>query len=122
MSRLNGLSETVQHADALSARIADIEDLIALTKAEQDESLLTEVAAEAEAISDAVGRLDFQVLLGGDYAENDAILSIHAGAGGTESQDWARRFPFPIQKRVNYALHHFPNRQMRASLRIPLLR
>ena len=89
MSRLNGLNETVRRADDLRARIDDLADLIDLTEAEDDDSLLTEVAAESDAVSADVGRLDFEVLLGGEYAENDAILSVHAGAGGTESQDWA---------------------------------
>lgn len=90
MSRLNALSDTVKVSDALSERISDLQDLIELTEAEEDESLLSEVETEAEEVSRQVGKLDFQVLLSGEYAENDAILSVHAGAGGTESQDWAQ--------------------------------
>jgi peptide chain release factor 2 len=90
MSRLNGVKATVEDADALERRIGDLADLIALTESEDDSSLEDEVASEAAAISQQVARLDFQVLLAGEYAENDAILSIHAGAGGTESQDWAQ--------------------------------
>jgi peptide chain release factor 2 len=89
MSRLSGLTATVSEADDLNRRIGDLRDLIELTEAEHDDSLLGDVAAEAGEISRFVEKLDFAVLLSGDYAENDAILSIHAGAGGTESQDWA---------------------------------
>jgi peptide chain release factor 2 len=89
MSRLSGLSTTVNDADQLSRRIADLGDLIELTEADDDQSLIGDVVAEAEEISRLVQKLDLEVLLGGDYAENDAILSVHAGAGGTESQDWA---------------------------------
>jgi len=90
MARLNGLSATVQAADALTARITDLDELIQLSQSEDDESLLADVAAEAGSVSRAVEKLDLEVLLAGDYAENDAILSVHAGAGGTESQDWAQ--------------------------------
>jgi len=89
MSRVSALSATVSQADALSGRISELRDLIELTEAEDDESLMVDVVAEAEEISKQVQKLDFEVLVAGEYAENDAILSIHAGAGGTESQDWA---------------------------------
>lgn len=79
----------VDEADALSRRITDLQDLIELTEADEDQSLMDDVVGEAVEIDRLVERLDFQVLLAGDYAENDAILSVHAGAGGTESQDWA---------------------------------
>lgn len=90
MSRLNGLNATVSSADALTRRLKDAADLIELASAEEDAAVLDEVAEEAAGLSKEVSRLDFEVLLAGEYAENDAILSIHAGAGGTESQDWAR--------------------------------
>jgi peptide chain release factor 2 len=90
MSRLNRLNETVRRSDALATRLDDLKDLIELTQAEDDESLIGEVAAESREIARDVRDLDFEVLLSGDYAENDAVLSIHAGAGGTESQDWAQ--------------------------------
>ena len=90
MSRLNSLSSTVREYDDLAKRITDLQDLIELTESEDDESLLSDVAAESEGVTKQVAHLDFEVLLAGEYSENDAILSIHAGAGGTESQDWAQ--------------------------------
>jgi len=90
MSRLNSVGDTVREADALSARITEVEDLIELTEADDDQSLLEDVVTETSAIARQVQKLDLEVLLAGDYAENDAILSVHAGAGGTESQDWAQ--------------------------------
>lgn len=56
---------------------------------EDDVDVQVEVAAETQELVRAVGELEFQTLLGGEYAENGAIVAIHAGAGGTESQDWA---------------------------------
>src|SRR5579884_2168484 len=90
MARLSRLAGEVEEADRLSHRIHDLGDLLDLTESENDDSLLVDVTAEAGQISREVERLDLRVLLSGDYAENDAILSIHAGAGGTESQDWAQ--------------------------------
>ncbi len=56
---------------------------------EDDVDVQAEVASETQELVRAVGELEFQTLLGGEYAENGAIVAIHAGAGGTESQDWA---------------------------------
>jgi peptide chain release factor 2 len=89
MSRINSLSEVVAEADNLDKRMSDLRDLIELTRLEEDDSLLSDVISEAQAVEREIEALDVRVLLSGDYAENNAILSIHAGAGGTESQDWA---------------------------------
>jgi peptide chain release factor 2 len=89
MSRINSLSEVVAEADNLDKRISDLRDLIELTRLEEDDSLLSDVISEAQAVEREIEALDVRVLLSGNYAENNAILSIHAGAGGTESQDWA---------------------------------
>jgi peptide chain release factor 2 len=89
MSRINSLNEVVNEADELDQRIGDLRDLIELTQLEEDESLMGDVISEARSVEREIEALDVRVLLSGDYAENNAILSIHAGAGGTESQDWA---------------------------------
>jgi peptide chain release factor 2 len=89
MARLDGLTSTVNDADTLQRKIDDLRALIDLAASENDDSMASEIESEATAISKQVSALDFQVLLGGEYAENGAILSLHAGAGGTESQDWA---------------------------------
>jgi peptide chain release factor 2 len=54
-----------------------------------DEALLPEIEAEGEAIEQDVASREVRALLSGPYDEDDAILAIHAGAGGTDSQDWA---------------------------------
>ena len=54
-----------------------------------DESLRAELEPEAEVIEEEVDRRELQVLLGGKYDRGNALLSINAGAGGTDSQDWA---------------------------------
>jgi peptide chain release factor 2 len=55
-----------------------------------DEELYEELEAEVNAIAATVDRLEFQALFSGQYDDEDALLAIHAGAGGTEAQDWAQ--------------------------------
>jgi peptide chain release factor 2 len=50
---------------------------------------MAEISAETSRVGREVGALELQTMLGGEHAENGAILAVHAGAGGTESQDWA---------------------------------
>lgn len=54
-----------------------------------DESLLPDIGPEKELIEQEVSRREVQALLSGPYDDDDAIIAIHAGAGGTDSQDWA---------------------------------
>jgi len=70
-------------------RVADLLELIELSLAEGDESIVADLAADAEAAKREVEELEFELMLGGEYDNNAAILAVHAGAGGTESQDWA---------------------------------
>ncbi len=55
-----------------------------------DYSLEAELDAEADQLAEQVEKLSFQAMLGGKYDNEDAILAIHAGAGGTDAQDWAQ--------------------------------
>jgi peptide chain release factor 2 len=89
MAHINLLKTTVGEWEDLNRRVHDLLDLLELAEAEGDSSLLADITAEAAEVARAVDKLDLRVLLAGDYARNDAIVSIHAGAGGTESQDWA---------------------------------
>jgi len=73
----------------LSKRVADARDLLGLLETETDAGMAEELAQEAEALEEAVAALEIRVLLQGPDDTRDAILTIHPGAGGTESQDWA---------------------------------
>jgi peptide chain release factor 2 len=90
MRRLSGLRDEVATWRHLSRRVTDALDLIDLAESEADESITAELAAEVDAIEATLERLEFRIRMSGEHDRNDALLSVHAGAGGTESQDWAQ--------------------------------
>lgn len=85
MQRLADLREEVEPWLTLEQRVADALELAELG----DEDLTEELVAEAEAIEQELDRLEFRVLLSGPYDRSDAILALHAGAGGIDAQDFA---------------------------------
>ncbi len=89
MRRLSALKDETQSWRKLEQRVKDLMELVEIALQEGDASLVDEVRAEVDRISAQVEKLDFQLLLGGEYDHRNAILALHAGAGGTESQDWA---------------------------------
>jgi peptide chain release factor 2 len=89
MRRMTSLKERVGGWQRLQSAVRHLSELAEMAQLEDEVDLLPEIQAEARDLSKAVDRLEFQTLLAGEYAENGAILAVHAGAGGTESQDWA---------------------------------
>ena len=73
----------------LEKRAAEARELLELVEAEPDPEISAHLEEEAEAIEKEIERLEFQLAFSGPYDSRNAILAIHAGAGGTESQDWA---------------------------------
>lgn len=88
MRRLAEAKKIVEPWRELEKKVADIAELIPLS--EEDSSLETEIRSEIEEASHRLEELELERTLGGEYDARDAILAIHAGAGGTESQDWAQ--------------------------------
>jgi len=89
MYRLTMLKTRVDEWQQLSSDAVGAQDLLELAAEEDDAAVITEVERDLDGLEEHVDRLEFQTLLSGEYAENGAIVSVHAGAGGTESQDWA---------------------------------
>ncbi len=89
MRDLSALREQMGTWDKIAAETEDALLLLEMAADEGDESAIAEVAAEVERLNKRYSELEFQLALGGPYDRSDAILSIHAGAGGTEAQDWA---------------------------------
>ena len=73
--------------------LSDLEDLKVLNELgieEQDESVMSEVKNELERLRDSYNKLKLETLRSGPYDRNNAIMTLHAGAGGTEAQDWVQ--------------------------------
>jgi len=88
MRRLTRLRETVDGWHALARQHQDLAELHDLVTAERDEAMLAEVTGETAALAQKVERAEFLLMLSGEYDDHDALLSIYAGAGGTDAQDW----------------------------------
>ena len=87
MRRLAEQGKVVQEWRELEKRVNDIAELIPLSA--EDESLQQEIQSELDKVAAHLDELEFQLAFSGEYDARNAILTIHAGAGGTESQDWA---------------------------------
>ncbi len=72
----------------LKSRFEDLGALIEMAEEEQDDSLVTEIKSESAAVGDAISAMRLEQMLKGQYDSSNAVLSLHAGAGGTEAQDW----------------------------------
>lgn len=89
MRRLATVNETVTTWRGLERRVRDALELLDLATSEKDGEMVTQVGEDAEAIEKEIDELEFQLAFSGEYDSRSAIIAIHAGAGGTESQDWA---------------------------------
>lgn len=86
MRELTRLRDDVSGWQAVSNRLADAKELAAWDDAEFEK----ELQAEVDSLAATVAKLEFHALFAGKYDNENAILAIHAGAGGTEAQDWAQ--------------------------------
>ncbi len=87
-TELKGLKDTVQRIKDLQTRYDDLETLIEMANEEEDRSLIPEVLEELAALQADVDDMRISTLLSGEYDKENAIVTLHAGAGGTESCDW----------------------------------
>lgn len=85
----NKLKSWVDPWKQVSKRAHDLAEMAELLESESDEELEAEWAADLEAVTELLEELEFQTMLQGDDDHRNAILTIHPGAGGLESQDWA---------------------------------
>lgn len=86
---LKNLKDTISTFDGLKNQFDDIQTLIEMGYEENDEMILEEVQSEFEQFESRFENLRVSTLLSGEYDKDGAILTLHAGAGGTESCDWA---------------------------------
>jgi peptide chain release factor 2 len=89
MRRLAQLNDSVAIWKELELGVNEATELLELATEEQDEEMLAHVEAEADSLATRLDALELELAFSGPYDSRNAILAIHAGAGGTESQDWA---------------------------------
>lgn len=88
--RVKHLSDKLAYFARLQGRADDVETLIELAAESEDQEATDEAGAEIRALQADLQVLRLETLLRGQYDQCNAILSLHAGAGGTEAQDWAQ--------------------------------
>ncbi|MBT2698187.1 peptide chain release factor 2 [Bacillus sp. ISL-40] len=88
ISEANGLKDQVHEFYKLNESFENLELTYELVKEENDEELRTELEDELGQLTGSLSQFELQLLLSEEYDKNNAILELHPGAGGTESQDW----------------------------------
>ena len=91
MRRLATLNSRIEPWRTLDRKASEAAEMVKLVQEEEaEESMGREVEADVFRLEDELNTLELQIALGGEYDDKDVVLAIHAGAGGTEAQDWAQ--------------------------------
>ena len=88
-TELGRVNEDLEHLSGLARELSDAQTLNELIDEEGDESLRPEVEEGLDSLDRALRTLELRSLFAGPYDDGDAVAEIHAGAGGTDAQDWA---------------------------------
>ena len=89
LTKIKQIKSKYMEYNQIKTEISDLKDLSELAILESDEGVAKEIIKNTKKIENALEKLQLQTLLSGKYDSNNAIITIHPGAGGTESQDWA---------------------------------
>ncbi|MDY6267657.1 MAG: peptide chain release factor 2, partial [Selenomonadaceae bacterium] len=87
---LNDVKISVDKFKTLKSKYEDAQTLWEMAVEDEDTSLEGEISEQLDAVAEGLENLQLEVLLSGPYDANNAILTLHAGAGGTEAQDWTQ--------------------------------
>jgi peptide chain release factor 2 len=90
MQDLSNLKAEVERWQTLQSRVSDALELLDMAEADEDESMAAEIEAEASDVEAKLNRHEFELTLSGPHDRDPAILALHAGAGGTDAQDFAQ--------------------------------
>ncbi len=83
-----GIKDRIDRFNLVISRIEDLEVLIELSEEEEDDSSISEIKMELRDLTHDTDRFRIEILLSGEYDKNNAILTLHTGAGGNDAQDW----------------------------------
>ena len=84
------IENKINHVAGLESRCDDVEAMIALLAEDPDDEIGAECESELQALRKDADALELETLMRGEYDDCDCVLSLHAGAGGTEAQDWTQ--------------------------------
>ena len=84
----NNLKSEVDTFTSLETKVDDLDTLWEMAMEEKDDTLVSEMESELEGVKHTLSELELGMLLSDEYDANNAIMNLHAGAGGTEAQDW----------------------------------
>ena len=89
LTKIKGIQNKLEKYNKIQSELSNIENLNDLLILEYDKDLSEELISTTIFLEKEIDKLEIQTLLSGKYDRNNAILTLHPGAGGTESQDWA---------------------------------
>ena len=89
LTKIKGFQNKLEKYNKIQSELLNIENLNDLLILEYDKELSEELISNTNSLEKEIDKLEIQTLLSGKYDKNNAILTLHPGAGGTESQDWA---------------------------------
>ena len=90
LQKAKQLNDKVEKFNSLYSLWEDTLILIDLANEENDESMLDEVKSAVSKVEETIDTMTLETLLSGQYDNSNAIITLHAGAGGTEAQDWCQ--------------------------------
>jgi peptide chain release factor 2 len=103
MQQLGALREEVTTWEGVATQLNDLLGFAQLLEEEPDEEMQDEVAQSLPPLEEQVKKLQFALMLNGEHDERDALVSIHAGSGGVDAQDWAEML---LRMYLRWAEHH----------------
>ena len=89
LARIKQLKNKVEQYEKIEQEVKNLQELTELANLENDEEVAKDILKSTIKLEDEIEKLQLETLLSGKYDKNNAILTLHPGAGGTESQDWA---------------------------------
>ena len=105
MQKLSDLKSEFGLWNNFKTELNDLRDLVEIAETEKDEGVIAEAETKIAELESAFAKMEFAMLLGGPHDASNAVMSIHAGAGGTDAQDWAEmlmRMYFRFAEKKNW--------------------
>ena len=90
MRKMAGLKQESESWNSLDSKATELDELLELALEEGDQSLAEPIGEDLAVLEGELEDLEFRLMLSGEYDDHNAILALHAGAGGVDSQDWVQ--------------------------------